>query len=127
MYKNAEAVPMDKFAMENEGYHDMVEPDGYLNPAGDESGGQLKQETAMTSKGHEYPNVVQNGRPGLRPKNSRFDSGKTIHIKEQICSKNLSSLLGCGSVSFFFHSFSLLYYTADFVRRQARSSHMLVS
>ena len=74
MYNNLDGVPMEKFAMENEGYNDPVVMDDYLNPSGEESGGQMKHETSLTNI-QEQSVVVKNGRPGIRPKNSRFDSG----------------------------------------------------
>ena len=72
MYNNVDGIPMEKLAVDNGGYHEPVdEPDNYLSPAGDRdmSPAQLKHEEAMGGA------QKQNGKPGIRPKNSRFDSG----------------------------------------------------
>ena len=80
MYNNLDGgIPMEKLAMQNEGYNNAVVMDDYLNPAGEGSGGQVKHETSLTDLQEESV-VVKNGRPGIRPKNSRFDSGWSISV-----------------------------------------------
>ena len=75
MYNNVDVYPLDKLAMDNEGYHDPVDREYYLSPSGEDIPEKLKQESSF-SKSQEDLKKGQNGTAGFRPKNSRFDSGK---------------------------------------------------
>ena len=75
MYNNVDVYPLDKLAMDNEGYHDPVDREYYLSPSGEDIPEKLKQESSF-SKSQEDLKKGQNGTAVLRPKNSRFDSGK---------------------------------------------------
>ena len=77
MYNNVDVYPLDKLAMDNEGYHDPADREYYLSPSGEDIPEKLKQESSF-SKSQEDLKKGQNGTAGIRPKNSRFDSGKFL-------------------------------------------------
>ena len=98
MFSNIEVFPLDKLALDNEGYHDPVERDDYLNPSGEDIPEKLKQETSLR-KSDEDLKKGQNGKAGIRPKNSRFDSGKFVFNPYPAVHDNLYLCKQCRSRS----------------------------